>query len=106
MFQRNKKNQPAAGTQPAAETAQKSRTDDKLHGWSPPTTTTPRRATRPTRQDPDRARNAGQGGGADGERTTSYPQGQEGAPSPKGTPRTTSYPSPLMTGRRGYKSIT
>lgn len=106
MFQRQKKNQqPAAGTQPAAERAEKSRTDDTLHGWSPPSQTTPRKTTRPTRQDPDRDRNAGRHSGTNGERTTSYPQGQQGAPNPKGAPRTTSYPSPLMAGRRGYKSI-
>lgn len=103
MFQRQKKNQPAAGTQPATGTAEKSRNDDNLHGWSPPSSATPRKSTRPTRQDPDR--DAARSNGANGERTTSYPQGQQGAPNPKGVPRTTSYPSPLMAGRRGYKSI-
>lgn len=105
MFQRNKKNQPAAGTQPAAPPAEQRRPKDKLHGWSPPSTTTPRKTTRPTPQDPDRDQRAARFPAANGERTTSYPQGQQGAPSPKGTPRTTSYPSPLMAGRRGYKSI-
>lgn len=105
MFQRQKKNQPAAGTQPATETTEKARKDGSLHGWSPPSTTTPRKTTRPTRQDPERDRNASRRNAANGERTTSYPQGQQGAPNPKGAPRTTSYPSPLMAGRRGYKSI-
>lgn len=108
MFQRQKKNRPATESPQAAKAAPKADSGPAggdLDGWRPPATTTPRKATRPTKQDPERSRSAPGRVNANGQRTTSYPQGTQGAPSPTGAPRTTSYPSPLTAGRRGYKSI-
>jgi len=38
-------------------------------------------------------------------RTTSYPQGTEGAPPKRGQLRVTSYPTPSQVNSRGYDSI-
>lgn len=98
MFQRQKKSHEAAGNpqdRKASEGGPSSR-KGKAYTWRSPVSAASPRVSLSGRSG-SRSRTTS--------RTTSYPQGMEGAPRRVGASRTTSYPQPMQTSYRGYQSI-